>query len=120
MALTPDDLGQVDVSITIDADGQLAARLAFDNPLAALDLRGRADELRRQLEEAGFRLSEDALQFSDRDPSSRRDGTFDQRSRQAFARSGRLAEDADVEISAPVAGRWMSLSLTPDRVDVKV
>lgn len=120
MALTPDDLGQVDVSISIDADGQLAARLAFDNPLAALDLRGRADELRRQLEEAGFRLAEDALQFAERDPSSRRDGTFDQRSRQAFARSGRLAEDADVEISAPIAGRWISLSLTPDRVDVKV
>ena len=120
MALTPDDLGQVDVSISIDADGQLAARLAFDNPLAALDLRGRADELRRQLEEAGFRLAEDALQFAERDPSSRRDGTFDQRSRQAFVRSGRLAEDADIEISAPVAGRWMSLSLTPDRVDVKV
>ena len=119
MALTPEGLGRVDVSLDIDADGQLAARLAFDNPLAATDLRGRVDELRRQLEDSGFRLSEDALQFTDRDPQSRGDG-FDRQGQRAFARSNRLNADADLEISAPVMGRWMSLSLTPDRVDLKV
>ena len=119
MALTPEGLGRVDVSLDIDADGQLAARLAFDNPLAAMDMRGRVDELRRQLEDQGFKLADDALQFTDRDPQSRGDG-FDGRRERAFARSNRLADDADLEISAPVAGRWMSLSLTPDRVDLKV
>ena len=49
MVLTPEDLGRVDVSLEIGKDGQLSARLAFDNPAAAADLRGRADELRRQL-----------------------------------------------------------------------
>lgn len=119
IALTPEGLGRVDVSLDIDADGQLAARLAFDNPVAAMDLRGRVDELRRQLEDQGFKLADDALQFTDRDPQSRGDG-FDGRRDRAFARSNRLAEEADLEISAPVAGRWMSLSLTPDRVDLKV
>lgn len=119
MALTPEGLGRVDVSLDIDADGQLAARLAFDNPVAAMDLRGRVDELRRQLEDQGFKLADDALQFTDRDPQGRGDG-FDGRRDRAFARSNRLAEEADLEISAPVAGRWMSLSLTPDRVDLKV
>lgn len=119
MALTPEGLGRVDVSLDIDADGQLAARLAFDNPLAAMDMRGRVDELRRQLEDQGFKLADDALQFTDRDPQSRGDG-FDGRRERAFARSNRLNDDADLEISAPVAGRWMSLSLTPDRVDLKV
>lgn len=119
MALTPEGLGRVDVSLDIDADGQLAARLAFDNPVAAMDLRGRVDELRRQLEDQGFKLADDALQFTDRDPQSRGDG-FDGRRERAFARSNRLNGDADLEISAPVAGRWMSLSLTPDRVDLKV
>lgn len=119
MALTPEGLGRVDVSLDIDADGQLAARLAFDNPLAAFDMRGRVDELRRQLEESGFKLAADAFQFTERDPQSRGDG-FDGRRERAFARSSRLNADADLEISAPVAGRWMSLSLTPDRVDLKV
>ena len=119
MALTPEGLGRVDVSLDIDADGQLAARLAFDNPVAAMDMRGRVDELRRQLEDQGFRLSQDALQFTERDPQSRGDG-FDGRRERAFARSSRLADDADLEVSAPVVGRWMSLSLTPDRVDLKV
>ncbi len=119
MALTPEGLGRVDVSLDIDADGQLAARLAFDNPVAAMDLRGRVDELRRQLEDQGFKLAQDALQFTDRDPQSRGDG-FDGRRERAFARSNRLADDTDLEISAPAAGRWMSLSLTPDRVDLKV
>lgn len=119
MALTPEGLGRVDVSLDIDADGQLAARLAFDNPIAAMDLRGRVDELRRQLEDQGFKLADDALQFTNRDPQGRGDG-FDGRRERAFARSNRLADDADLEVSAPVAGRWMSLSLTPDRVDLKV
>ncbi|MES2834202.1 MAG: flagellar hook-length control protein FliK [Pseudomonadota bacterium] len=119
MALTPEGLGRVDVSLDIDADGQLAARLAFDNPVAAMDLRGRVDELRRQLEDQGFKLADDALQFTDRDPQSRGDG-FDGRRERAFARSNRLNDDADLEISTPVAGRWMSISLTPDRVDLKV
>ncbi|HEY1225393.1 MAG TPA: flagellar hook-length control protein FliK, partial [Brevundimonas sp.] len=119
MALTPEGLGRVDVSLDIDADGQLAARLAFDNPVAAMDLRGRVDELRRQLEDQGFKLADDALQFTNRDPQGRGDG-FDGRRERAFARSNRLNDDADLELSAPVAGRWMSLSLTPDRVDLKV
>jgi hypothetical protein len=119
MALTPEGLGRVDVSLDIDANGRLAARLAFDNPIAAMDMRGRVDELRRQLEDQGFKLADDALQFTDRDPQSRGDG-FDGRRERAFAGSNRLNDDADLEISAPVAGRWMSLSLTPDRVDLKV
>lgn len=119
MALTPEGLGRVDISLDIDADGQLAARLAFDNPIAAIDMRGRVDELRRQLEDQGFKLADDALQFTERDPQSRGDG-FDGRRERAFARSNRLNDDVDLEISAPIAGRWMSLSLTPDRVDLKV
>lgn len=119
MALTPEGLGRVDVSLDIDADGQLAARLAFDNPVAAMDMRGRVDELRRQLEDQGFKLADDAFQFTERDAQSRGDG-FDGRRERAFARSNRLADDADLELSAPAAGRWMSLSLTPDRVDLKV
>ena len=117
MALTPDQLGRVDVSLDIDESGRLAARLAFDNPAAALDMKGRVDDLRRQLEAAGFHLADDAFQFAERDRSSGE--AFDRRQGRAFAAASRLSDETDA--AAPVAApRWMSLSLTPDRVDMKV
>jgi flagellar hook-length control protein FliK len=120
MVLTPEDLGRVDVSLEIDSDGQLAARLAFDNPAAAADLRSRADELRRQLQDAGFQVTSDSLDFSQRDPSSG-GGAFDrQQQRNAlFAGGSRLAAQADLAAAPPV-GAWANHSLTPDRVDVRV
>ena len=121
MALTPEGLGRVDVSLEIDSDGRLAARLAFDNPAAATDMRARADELRRQLQDAGFQLTQDSLEFSERNPSSgfSGGGAFDRApDRRAFVGAARLAADAD--LAAPPPGAWTSLSLTPDRVDLKV
>lgn len=120
MALTPEGLGRVDVSLEIESDGQVTARLAFDNPAAAADLRARADELRRQLLEAGLQLSPDDLEFAERDPASGfGGGAFErQPDRRAFTGAARLAAEADTALPAP--GAWTSLSLTPDRVDLKV
>ncbi len=120
MVLTPEDLGRVDVSLEIGKDGQLSARLAFDNPAAAADLKGRADELRRQLQEAGFQVAGDALDFSQRDPSAG-GGAFErQQQRNAlFAGGSRLAAQADMP-TVPAPGAWINHSLTPDRVDLKV
>ncbi|WP_427788956.1 flagellar hook-length control protein FliK [Brevundimonas diminuta] len=120
MALTPEGLGRVDVSLEIESDGQVTARLAFDNPAAAADLRARADELRRQLLEAGLQLSPDDLEFAERDPASGfGGGAFErQPDRRAFTGAARLAAEADTALPAP--GAWASLSLTPDRVDLKV
>jgi flagellar hook-length control protein FliK len=118
MALLPEELGRVDVKLDIDSEGRLAARLAFDNPAAAADLRGRTDELRRQLEQAGFHLADDAFEFADRDSgSSAFDRGEDPRrgSGRAFTAAARLNAEAD----APVA-RWTSLSLAPAGVDLKV
>ena len=119
MALTPDELGRVDVKLDIDSEGRLNARLAFDNPAAATDLRGRADELRRQLEDAGFHLAEDAFEFADRDSgSSAFDRGQDARngSSRAFAAASRLNTETDV--AQPP--RWLALSLSPSGVDMKV
>lgn len=120
MVLTPEDLGRVDVSLEIGKNGQLSARLAFDNPAAAADLKGRADELRRQLQEAGFQVAGDALDFSQRDPSTG-GGAFErQQQRNAlFAGGSRLAAQADMP-TVPAPGAWINHSLTPDRVDLKV
>lgn len=119
MALLPEELGRVDIKLDIDSEGRLAARLAFDNPAAATDLRGRVDELRRQLEDAGFHLAEDAFEFAERDSgSSAFDRGHDSRggSKRAFAAAQRLNAEAD----AAIPPRWMALSLSPSGVDVKV
>lgn len=117
MGLTPEGLGRVDVSLDIDSGGQLTARLAFDNPLAATELRGKADELRRELTDAGFTIAHDGLDFSERQPSSS-NGGFDRQQGRAFASASRIAADADLSQPAPAA--WMSLSLTRSGVDMKV
>lgn len=119
MALTPDELGRVDVKLDIDAEGRLNARLAFDNPAAATDLRGRADELRRQLEDAGFHLAEDAFQFAERDSGS---SAFDrgQDARNGSSRAFAAATRLNNEIDVAQPPRWMALSLSPSGLDMKV
>lgn len=120
MALTPEGLGRVDVRMEIDRDGNLAARLVFDNPAAAAELRGRVDDLRRQLEASGFQIGDDALEFTERE--GRRDPPPDRRfadsdSGRAFAGAGRLIEDAPL---SPPPARWAALTLAPEGVDMKV
>ena len=119
MALTPDELGRVDVKLDIDSEGRLNARLAFDNPAAATDLRGRADELRRQLEDAGFHLAADAFEFADRDSGS---SAFDrgQNDRSGSSRAFAAATRLNTEIDVAQPPRWLALSLSPSGVDMKV
>jgi flagellar hook-length control protein FliK len=119
IALTPAELGRVDVKLDIDSEGRLNARLAFDNPAAATDLRGRADELRRQLEDAGFHLGEDALEFAERDSGS---SAFDrgQNARDGQSRAFTAAARLNAEIDVAQPPRWMALSLSPSGVDMKV
>ena len=57
MELDPAGLGRVDVRLEVNAHGRVTATMAFDNPQAAAELRGRANELTRALEQAGFDVS---------------------------------------------------------------
>ncbi|MEY3260300.1 MAG: hypothetical protein RIT46_1129 [Pseudomonadota bacterium] len=65
ISLTPEGLGKVDVKITINARGEVSAAMKFDNPQAAAELKGRAAELQRALEQSGFSLSQEGISFSD-------------------------------------------------------
>lgn len=55
--LDPHGLGKVDVRIEIGAQGRITAGMTFENPQAAADVKARAAELQRVLEQAGFDLS---------------------------------------------------------------
>lgn len=110
MELNPVELGRVDVRLDIDAEGRLAARLAFDNPAAALELRGRVDDLRRELQQAGFQLADDAFSFTDRGGSDRGGEFESEAARRAHARSTAAAEQADAA-SQPVLRTLTRLGL---------
>jgi hypothetical protein len=55
--LDPAGLGKVDVHVEIDAAGKMTAAMNFDSQQAANELKSRAGELQRALEQAGFDLS---------------------------------------------------------------
>ncbi len=55
--LDPAGLGKVDVRLEIGASGKMSAAMTFDTPAAAAELRARAGELQKALEQAGFDLS---------------------------------------------------------------
>ena len=95
MELNPVELGRVDVRLDIDSEGRLAARLAFDNPAAAMELRGRVDDLRRELQQAGFQLADDAFSFTDRGGSGGGRGFDAEDARRAHARSAEAADQID-------------------------
>ncbi len=65
ISLTPEGLGKVDVQISINQRGEVSASMVFDTPQAAAELRGRAAELQKSLEQSGFQLSQNGLSFSD-------------------------------------------------------
>ena len=57
LELNPHGLGKVNVRIDIGAHGQMTASMMFDSSKAAEELKSRADDLQRALEEAGFDIS---------------------------------------------------------------
>lgn len=57
LELNPQGLGKVDVRVEIGAHGLLTASMLFDNAQAAQELKSRAAELQRALEQAGFDLT---------------------------------------------------------------
>jgi hypothetical protein len=99
LQLDPHGLGKVDVSVEIGSDGKLTAQLGFDSALGLSELRGRAQELRAALEQAGFTLPDNALSFDfsgergQRQRADTQDSNSDQAGK-AFARAmGALDEE---------------------------
>jgi flagellar hook-length control protein FliK len=133
MQLHPADLGRVDVQMRIEQDGRLNAQMAFDNPVAAADFRAQADTLRRQLEQAGFTLSDNSLTFTDRNSQNLGQGAgqgsggfgqqaqdFNQNPGSAWGRTvGALASAATDTLLAG-ANPAISLSRTLLGLDMKV
>jgi hypothetical protein len=55
--LDPAGLGKVNVHVQIGSDGKMSAAMLFDTPQAAAELRARAGELHRAMEQSGFDLT---------------------------------------------------------------
>ncbi len=63
ISLDPAGLGHVNVSVQINAAGQVTAALTFDNPHAAAEARSGAAVLQHALEQAGFNVAQGGLSF---------------------------------------------------------
>jgi hypothetical protein len=120
--LTPEGLGKVDVRVDIDAQGRLTAAMAFDNPQAAHELRGRSSELLRALEQAGFDMSGGLSFSSPQDQGS--GGRFADQAPDREAWQGRafqnalgVADDADAALAA---ARTYQPRLSATGVDVRI
>jgi flagellar hook-length control protein FliK len=101
LQLDPLGLGKVDVSVEIAADGRLTAQLGFDSAQGLAELRGRAQELRQALEQAGFSLGDNGLSFDFSGQQRRQDAETDTpaSTSRAFAQALGLEAEAD---AAPI------------------
>jgi Meckel syndrome type 1 protein len=64
LTLHPAELGGVQVKIQVDRHGAVSASLSFDNPQAAADMKAQSADLKAQLNQAGFDVSDDGLSFN--------------------------------------------------------
>ena len=104
LQLDPHGLGKVDVSVEIGADGRLTAQMGFDSAVGLNELRGRAQELRTALEQAGFSLADGALTFDfsgERRQQQAADSQSDrtEQAGKAFARAQGALDEAPVDTS---------------------
>jgi flagellar hook-length control protein FliK len=63
ISLDPAGLGKVNVSVQINASGQVTAAMTFENPHAAAEARSGAGALQHALEQAGFNVAQGGLSF---------------------------------------------------------
>ncbi len=105
--LDPLGLGKVDVRVEIGAHGRLTAALSFETPQAAQELKARAGELQRALEQAGFDMS-GGMSFDVADQGQGRQGLSERQHETGSAFRGRAfraaLDTADQADTAP-AGR---------------
>jgi hypothetical protein len=121
LELDPAGLGKVDVRVEISPHGRMTAALTCDNPQAAAELRARAPELQRALEQAGFTLA-GGLSFdvADGGGGGRGQGWQDQSDTGGPSRSQAFRAALDTAAETDVAG---SLNLRPRRaagIDLRI
>ncbi len=117
LQLDPAGLGQVRVSVEIDARGRLSASLSFDRPESAAALQAQSGVLQAALERAGFDLSSGGLSFATADSG----GGSDPGGGQAFAgRRGRAFETAAESAAQTDAAADARLAPTQLGLDIRI
>ena len=112
MELEPAGLGRVDVRLEVGAHGRITAAMSFDNPHAAAEMKNRAGELTRALEQAGFDVS-GGLSFDLAGDQGQAGGKGAAQDQSGSPRAGRAfqavldgAAGPELAASGPVRGRW--------------
>ena len=112
VALDPSGLGRVNVSVEINAKGEMSARLSFEHPEAAAALSRESGALRQALHDAGFQMKPEDLTFqsnggfSDRGAASQwDDGARSGGRANPFGAMTSLADAAELSAMNAAAGR---------------
>ena len=116
VALDPEGLGRVNVSVEISAKGEMSARLSFEHPEAANAMASESVALRQSLQDAGFQLKAEDLTFQSGGQSGAGgfagggSGAFDDGQRPsgggaaAFSAMNRLADLTDLSAMGAASG----------------
>jgi hypothetical protein len=113
--LDPPELGRIDVRLDIDRDGRVTSRLMVDR-VETLDLLKRdAPQLERALQQAGLKMSDNALEFSLRQQAFGHDDN-----RAENAPSPILAEDEQGPLLEEVPQRYGRLLGLGAGLDIRV
>jgi hypothetical protein len=64
MTLHPEGLGDVRVKVSVDRNGAVSANMTFSDPAAAASLGARVDDLKHALNQAGFTVADNGLNFN--------------------------------------------------------
>ena len=112
VALDPSGLGRVNVSVEINAKGEMSARLSFEHPEAAAALSRESGALRQALHDAGFQMKPEDLTFqsnggfSDRGAASQwDDGARSGGRANPFGAMTSLTDAVDLSAMNAAAGR---------------
>lgn len=118
--LDPPELGRIDVRLDVDRDGNVTSRLMIERADTYDLLRRDQSALERALQQAGLKTSDNALEFSLRDQSSRDHGFARQQPQEeATSRGTTLIADVDMSASG-VASGYARLLRSGNGIDIRV
>jgi flagellar hook-length control protein FliK len=115
--LDPAELGRIDVSISVDRNGQVSSHLTVEKPETLSMLQQDAPQLQQALNDAGFKTGGGGLQFSLRDQSSSGQNSGGN----TGGNAQRLVINNETAVPATVAGRTYGRMLgSSSGVDISV
>ncbi len=116
--LRPDNLGRVEVKLTVAQDGRVSAQVIVDRPETLDTLRNDSRSLEKALQEAGLQANAGDLSFNLRNQQDNPDGS-DSENRVAEDDEEQIDGDLEAELAARILDGSIGDIITDKRVDIR-